>query len=151
MNGESAGVGGACEACGSAWLLYPGCLLVGSGLLAAVHYLTTSGKSKAFTQMPLFSIVGQLVSQVQIVAVLGSFDMKYPDVVENMLSFLGVFVFNVGVFQPGCYFGYSLGARYAPGVTLPALVVLLMVVPYFFSKMLKSVLGTSMAFHQTQK
>jgi hypothetical protein len=97
--------------------------------------------------MPLFSVVGQIVSQAQVITIVANFNVNYPDMIKVTLDVFMIFVFDVGIFKPSCYFGFGLAARYLPNVMLPLLIIIAMLVYFLLSKITSRITGTQMVLN----
>jgi hypothetical protein len=76
------------------------------------------------------------MAQVQMLAIMESFSIGWPPIVQKMFDVLRIFIFDMNVLSTSCYFGASLGSKYAPGLLLPTGIVAIMFGLYISSKML---------------
>jgi hypothetical protein len=113
--------GGACEKCdrSGGFVAMPLAILVVTAGLFAVYRGTSSSRSSFFVKMGFWASFGLVVNHAQLFAVVGTIDIKWPSMVSWVFEDLQLIILRPELLRPSCYFGFSLAAKYLPGVFAP--------------------------------
>merc|ERR1711966_512326 len=98
--GSDAMVDKPCKECGGGgFILYPLAMILLVCGLTVVFYIASGKKGGIFAQLPAMSTASQIFSLVQMIAVLGSFNVSYPPAAQALIDGMQVFVFDMTVLR----------------------------------------------------
>jgi hypothetical protein len=109
--------------------------------MATIHRVASSNKGGAFAQLPMFSVMSLIVNQAQYLALVQTFDLRWPSAFDSLLKLMMIVLFDMNVTSVSCYFGYSLAALYLPGLFIPLGVVMVMWMMMAVTKVASQVSG----------
>eukprot|EP00931_Biecheleriopsis_adriatica_P009236 TRINITY_DN11031_c0_g1_i1.p1 TRINITY_DN11031_c0_g1~~TRINITY_DN11031_c0_g1_i1.p1 ORF type:complete len:1497 (-),score=232.77 TRINITY_DN11031_c0_g1_i1:222-4178(-) len=127
---------GVCEECSAeANLALPVFAAASFLAVGALHYgWNHRTQSVEVIESILFSItIGVAVAFLQQMGILDKLNFNWPGEFKAFLSFMEIFLFDLGVFSPGCVIPESFEMRYVSELLMPILVSACFVVWYFLS------------------